>query len=209
MVSLPGTKVSSAGSIGFGTQNVFSIIGWAALAGFAIDMLVVALPPSGALEWRITVLEQLANRAVVLMLGTGFVISSLESRRWLKTISQAAMLTGVALLLSCMLVIYNSITFQNIALTNINSQATQLQDRIQSAQKNPPKDLNISMDELQKAAKQVDAEAANLKQGAQTRVMKAGITSAGNLLIAGIGMVSLGRFGLFLRRNRSSNGYPG
>jgi hypothetical protein len=210
MVSIPGNKVKSiGGSIGFSNQTIFQIIGWACLAGFVIDMTVVALPPSLSLEWRITVLEQLANRAVVMMLGTGFVISSLENRRWLKWLSQTALLFGIALILSCLLVIYNGITLQNRTVTDINTQATQLQNQIQQAQQNPPKDLKLNMEELQKAAKQVDTQAGNLRQDTQTKVMKASISSAGNLLIAGIGMVSLGRFGLYLRRSRSSNNYSG
>jgi low affinity Fe/Cu permease len=208
MVSLPANKAGAGSAIGLTTQTIFQIIGWTCLAGFVIDMLVVALPPSLSLEWRIAMLEQLANRAVVLTLGTGLVISS-SSRRWLKWVSQTALLVGVALLLSCLLVVYNSTTLQNQTVTNINAQATQLQSQIQQMQQNPPKDLKINMEELQKAAKQVDAQANNLKQGTQTRVIKAGISGAGNLLVAGIGMVSLGRFGLFLRRSRSANNYSG
>jgi hypothetical protein len=209
MVSLPSTKTGNIGAIGFTTQSVFQIIGWAALAGFAIDMAVIALPPSLSLDWRITVLEQLASRVVVLMFGTGFVISSLENRRWLKWLSQAALLFGVGLILSCLLVIYNGITLQNRTLTDINTQATQLQNQIQQVQQNPPKDLKLNLEELQKAAKQVDVQANSLRQNTQTKVMKASISSAGNLLVAGVGMVSLGRFGLYMRRSRSSNNYSG
>jgi hypothetical protein len=203
MVSLSGAKAGAGPAIGLTTQTIFQIVGWTCLAGFVIDMLVVALPPSLSLEWRISMLEQLANRAVVLTLGTGLVISSLSSRRWLKWLSQTALLMGVALLLSCLLVVYNSITLQTRTVTDINTQATQLQGQIQQIQQNPPKDLKLNLEELQKAAKQVDAQANNLKQGTQTRVIKAGISGAGNLLVAGIGMVSLGRFGLYLRRSRS------
>jgi hypothetical protein len=210
MVSLPGSKVGNiGGSIGFTTQSIFQIIGWTCLAGFVIDMLIIALPPSLSLDWRITVLEQLANRAVVMMLGTGFVICSLENRRTLKWFSQGALLFGIGLILSCLLVIYNGITLQNRTITDINTQATQLQAQIQQAQQNPPKDLKLNMDDLQKAAQQVDTQAGTLRQNTQTKVMKASVSSAGNLLVAGIGMVSLGRFGLYLRRSRSSNsGYP-
>jgi hypothetical protein len=204
MISLPGTKASNVGAIGFTTQSVFQIIGWACLAGFVIDMLVITLPPSLSLDWRIMVLEQLSNRVVVLMLGTGFVISSLENRRWLKWFSQGALLFGVVLILSCLLVIYNGINLQNRTLTNINTQATQLQNQIQQAQQTPPKDLKLNLEELQKVAKQVDVQAGNLRQDTQTKVMKSSISSAGNLLVAGLGMVSLGRFGMYLRRNRSS-----
>jgi apolipoprotein N-acyltransferase len=209
MVSLPSAKAGNIGAIGFTTQSVFQIIGWATLAGFAIDMAVVALPPSLSLDWRITVLEQLSNRAVVLMLGTGFVISSLSSRRWLKLCAQSALLVGIGLILACLLVIYNGITLQNRTFTDINTQATQLQSQIQQVQQNPPKDLKLNLEELQKAAKQVDVQADSLRQNTQTKVMKASISSAGNLLVAGIGMVSLGRFGLYLRRSRSSNNYAG
>jgi hypothetical protein len=208
MVSIPNNKLARLGiTIDFTIQSVFAIIGWAAVAGFWVDVLVVMLPPSTSLEWRVEVLEQIANRSVVLILGTGFVLISSESRRWLKWVSQGALLMGVALLLSCMLVIYNSIALQSLTVANLNTQATQMQKQIQQMQQSPPPDMKFTAEDLQKAAQELDAAAVTARRGAQAQVIKAGLVSAGNLLVAGVGMVLLGRFGMFLRRNRSATGY--
>jgi predicted PurR-regulated permease PerM len=190
-----------------GARAVFQIVGIACLAGFVIDMLVLALPPNvGNPTWRVGLLQQMADRSIVLLLGTAFTIFSLESRRWLRRISMLSLIVGVLFVLASLLVIRDSMTLQQQAVSNISTQASQAQTQIQNAQTNPPPNLKATPEQLQQLSKQINTQADSLKQTAKTTVLKTSVSSIGNLIVIGLGLIGLGRYGMRVRKNKAAVG---
>jgi hypothetical protein len=190
----------------YGAKGICQIVGFVCLAGFIIDMLVLALPPQlGNAEWRIGLVQQMSDRSIVLLLGSALLIfGNLDNRRWLKKFSTFCLVTGVIFLLSCLLVIADGLKLQQQALTNISNQASQIQTQIQNAQSNPSAvGENITAADLQRASQLLNTQADTLKQNAKRTVLKTGAASISNLVIVGLGLVSLGRYGMNLRRSRA------
>lgn len=189
----------------YGAKGICQIVGLVCLAGFIIDMLVLALPPQlGNVEWRIGLIQQMSDRSIILLLGSALLIfGNLDNRRWLKQFSTFCLVVGVAFLLSCLLVIADGLKLQQQAVSNISNQASQLQTQIQNAQSNPSAaGENITAADLQRASQLLNTQADTLKQNAKRTVLKTGAASVSNLIIVGLGLVSLGRYGMRLRRSR-------
>lgn len=186
-------------------RNICQIVGFVCLAGFAIDMLVLFLPPElRNLEWRAGFMRQLSDRSIVFLLGSALTLfGALNSRRWLKQFSTFCMAAGVVLVLSCLLVITDGIKLNQTALNAISTQENQLRTQIQNAQANPQQLAEgVTPEVLQRFSQQLAEQSATLQQNARTSVFKASIASVGNLLVVGLGLIGLGRYGLILRRNR-------
>jgi ElaB/YqjD/DUF883 family membrane-anchored ribosome-binding protein len=179
-------------------KTLCQIVGLVCLAGFAIDILALVFPPDLlSLEWRINLLQQLGDRSIVFLFGVALTFYGLiDTRRWVRPLSLTCLVIGTAFLLSSVLVIRDGLTFQQQALTAINSQASQLKTQIQAARESAEL-------QLQQISQQVSNQAETLKQNARTGVTKAGFASVGNLAAVGIGLIGLGRYGISLRRDRS------
>jgi hypothetical protein len=172
----------------------------ACLAGFCIDILMLALPPNpGALEWRVTFLQQLGDRAIILLFGMALMMFSvLTVRSVRRNFALASLTIGAVLLLSCVLVIRDGFVLQNQALTNITTRATQAQEQIAAAKLNPPKDVDMAkLDQLEGQLKQ---QSETLQANTKTGVLKTATRSVGNLAVIGMALIGIGRFGL--RSNR-------
>ena len=183
-------------------KGICQIVGLGCLAGFAIDMLVLALPPElGNAEWRIGLIQQLADRSIILLIGSALLVfGNLENRRWLKRLSTVCLAVGLAFFLACLLVIADSIKLQQKAVTNISTQASQLQTQIQSAQSNPSTaGQNVTREDLMRASQVLTTQANTLKQSAKQTVLKTSVSSIGNLMVVGLGLISLGRYGMRTR----------
>lgn len=200
MASISSPIPNSAGS--YGAKGICQIVGAVCLAGFIIDMLVLALPPQvGNVQWRIGLMQQMSDRSIVLLLGSALLIfGNIENRRWLKRLCTAALITGIVFFLSSLLVIADGLKLQQQAVGNIDTQASQLQTQIQSAKANPSiAGENVTAEDLTRASQLLITQADTLKQNAKTTVLKTGVASIGNLIIVGLGLVSLGRYGMRLR----------
>lgn len=200
-VSTPGN--AAEGSYSF--QNVARIIGLVCIFGFFFDMLVLAVPPQGGVEWRIGLVQELANRSIILLLGLGLFIfgSAGKNRGRLRLVSKLSMGIGVLFFLLCLLSVVDSIRLSQQSATAISTQESQLQTQIKTARANPaglPE--NIDLAALDKASKQLTQQAKTLKNDAKRTVFKAGISNIGNLLIVGAGLLGLGRSGMRLSRLR-------
>ncbi len=127
-------------------------------------------------------------------------MGNLENRRWLKRFSTFCLITGVMFFLSCLLVIADGLKLQQQTLGNISDQASQLQTQIQNARSNPSTvGENVTVEDLKRASQSLNTQANSLKQDAKRTVLKTGISTIGNLAIVGLGLVSLGRYGMRLR----------
>ncbi|MBW4582610.1 MAG: HpsJ family protein [Tildeniella nuda ZEHNDER 1965/U140] len=179
------------------------IVGIACLAGFIIDVLILALPPSlGSAEWRIGFLQQVSDRSIILLFGAALTLyGSLEARALRKQLGTVCLAIGVAYLLSCVLVIRDGLTLNDLAVKNITTQATQVQTQIEKAKNDPKAAPNITPEQLQQAAQTVDTRAISLKQNAKTGILKTAIAIVGNLVVIGVALISLGRYGMRSRKS--------
>ncbi|MGA7932083.1 MAG: HpsJ family protein [Kovacikia sp.] len=191
------------GATSYSAKTICKIVGLVCLSGFVIDIAVLALPPNPAsVEWRANFMQQLADRSIIMLLGAALTIFSLNSRRWLKRVSMLSLVLGVIFLLSTLLVIRDSLALQQLAISNISNQASQIQSRIQDAQSKPAVDSKLTPEQLQQASQQLNLQANTLKQTAKTTFLKTGVSSVGNLAVVGLGMISLGRYGMRLRKSK-------
>jgi hypothetical protein len=94
------------------------------------------------------------------------------------------------------------LTLQQQAISSISNQASQIQTRIQDAQSKPTTDAKVTPEQLQQASQQLNLQANTLKQTAKTTFLKTGVASVGNLAVVGLGLVSLGRYGMRLRKSK-------
>lgn len=189
----------------YGAKAICQIVGLVCLLGFLMGMLILALPPQlGNVEWRISIIQQMSDRSIVLFIGAALLIfGNIENRRWLKRISTLCLITGVIFFLSCLLVIADGLKLQQQAITNISNQASQLQTQIQNAQDNPSAvGENVTSEDLREASRLLANQTSSLKQNAKATVLKTGAASIANLIVVGLGLVSLGRYGINLRRSR-------
>lgn len=179
------------------------IVGIICLIGFAIDLIVLALPPNPMiLEWRVGFLQQMSDRSLILPIGTALTLYGYIGRRWLQQISLLSLLGGVLLTLACLLAVRDLSMLQQQSVLTINKQAAQIQTQIQQAQDNPANlPQNITLEQLTQASQQISGRAEALRQSAKLGGVRTGVASVGNLLIAGLGLIALGRYGVRLRRS--------
>jgi len=174
------------------------IVGIACLAGFVVDLLILALPPAlGNPEWRTVFLQQMSDRSIILLFGAALTIyGSLEARALRKQLGFVCLSLGVIYLLSCVLVIRDGLMLNDLAAKNIATQAAQVQTQIQNAKNDPKAAPNVTPEQLQQAAQTIDTRAVSLKQNAKTGILKTAIAIVGNLVVIGIALISLGRYGM-------------
>lgn len=185
------------------TRGICQIVGFVCLFGFALNMLVLFLPPQiGDAAWRIGFLQQFGDRSLVLLIGAALTIAgSLDSRRWSRQFSLFCLFLGGVYLITCLLVVKDTLSLRQVALSNISAQETQVQNEIRNAQSNPAAlGENITLEDLQRASQTLSGQATVVKQAAQTTVLKTGITSVINLVAIGLGLIGLGRYGMSTRQ---------
>ncbi|GAB4369278.1 MAG: hypothetical protein Kow00121_09040 [Elainellaceae cyanobacterium] len=197
------TSTPVPGSSPYGVKGISQIVGFVCLTGFLIDMLILALPPQpGNIQWRVGLVQQFADRSIILLFGAALVLlGSVENRRMLRQFSRFCLLAGVVFFLMCILAIADSVSLQNQALTTISTQESQLQTQIQDAKSNPSAvGEDVTAEDLTRASELLTQQASSLKQNAKTSVLKTVASSVGNLVVVGIGLVGIGRYGMSLRR---------
>ena len=194
------------GESSFGPGNICRVVGLVCVLGFFFDMLVLLLPPQvGNVEWRIGIMQNFANRSIILLFGLALLIygSMGNSRSRLKGVSKLSTILGLVFFLLTLLSIVDSIRLNQQAVNAISGQENQLQTQIREAQANPTAlPDNVNLDQLQEFSQQLTVQADTLKRNAQRTALKTGISNIGNLLLVGAGLIGLGRSGLALSRSR-------
>lgn len=180
-------------------KNICLIVGFTCLFGFIIDTLVLSTPIEPfALQWRINVLQQLGDRSIVLLFAVALLMYAFfDQRRLKRPLGFVCLALGVAFMLSCVLVIRDSLILQSETLQNISNQEQQAQSQIKEAQDgnvNLPE--SVTTEQLRQASQQLSSQASTLKQNARQGITKAGVASMGNLIAVGLGMIGLGRLGI-------------
>jgi hypothetical protein len=175
------------------------IVGLVCLSGFSLGILALGLPANiVSLEWRINFLQQLGDRSITLMFGAALTMWGIcGNRQLLKRLAIVCLIGGIIIHLCSILVIYDSLALRVQALANIDSQANNLQTQIDVGRNNPEfLKTNIAPTSFERASQNVASQAEALKQKAKAQITKTGIVSLGNLIVIGLGLIALGRWGL-------------
>ncbi|MEM9776486.1 MAG: HpsJ family protein [Chloroflexota bacterium] len=185
----------------YGAKPLFLIIGVTCLASFVLDALALGLPPSPySIEWRTTFLEKIGDRSILLLLGAALTMYGIMGNRKLVVkLAAACVIAGIFFHASCLVIIKDSLSLKEQALSNISNQATQLQTQLQESRTSTENAPTLTAQEIAQASQQIDNQAKSLQQRAQVDATKLSIVNAGNFVITGLGLIFLGRFG-FTRR---------
>jgi len=177
--------------------NLCLIVGLACLAGFAVDTFILAVPPSlRSLEWRVAIVQQLADRSIILLFGMALVFyGTLASRSWRRLIPYICLALGVIYLLSCLFVLRDSNKLHKQVVGQIETQAAQIQNQIDSATANPELAQTVTPEQIQQASDLLVSRQAELKANTKQSILKTGVGTVGNLLVIGISFLGLGLFG--------------
>ncbi|MBW4693567.1 MAG: HpsJ family protein [Lyngbya sp. HA4199-MV5] len=191
-------SLSTQSLAGINAKPLCRVVGLACVAGFVVDLLILALPPTlNSAEWRVGFLQQMSDRSIVLLFGAALLIySNLDYRTWRKQLAMLCLVLGIVFQLSCLLVIKDSLSLNDIATRNINVQASQVQSQIETAKTDPKAAPNITPDQLEKASQLVTTRAGSLKNSAKTSILKTAGAIVGNLVVVGLALIGLGRYGM-------------
>lgn len=179
-------------------QSLCIIVGLACLAGFALDLLILALPPDlFNIQWRIGLLQKVGDRSIVLLFGLALMMyGCLANRAFRKQLALLCLVIGIMFSASGVVMVRDSLKLQDITLVNIAIQEDQVRTQIQSARENPQELApELTPEALDQAAQQLSQSADTAKQNARTSLTKIGASSLGNLIVSGIALIALGRFG--------------
>ncbi|MBE9109972.1 hypothetical protein IQ273_11185 [Nodosilinea sp. LEGE 07298] len=184
-------------SYSFSGQAIARIVGLTCVFGFIVDMTALTFPLEAGAAWRVGLLQQMGDRSIVLLIGIALLLySAWESSALRKPLGFVSLSLGTLFLLLCMLVVRDSVSLQYQAVESIGTQAAQLQTQVEQNRSDPNAAPNATPDDFSEALRQIDAQAASLKQNAKTSITKAGIASTSNFVVVSIGLLSLGRLGV-------------
>ncbi|PZO21128.1 MAG: hypothetical protein DCF25_05640 [Leptolyngbya foveolarum] len=200
-------QTMNANGVSFGAKQICFIVGLVCVAGFIVDMLAIGMPPNPFdLPWRIGFLQQMGDRSIVLLFGTALLLySQLGNRRLTRPLSLILLSIGVAFVLSSVLVIRDSLILRDQTINNISTQEQQIQTQIEDSRGNSALPPGVTPEQLDQAAQQITTQAEQLKQNTRNGITKSGLASIGNLIVVGMGLIGLGRFGLTSARKAQRN----
>ncbi|WOD39256.1 hypothetical protein [Nodosilinea sp. E11] len=197
MANIPVRKGGSQALYSSG-QSLSIIVGLACLTGFLVDVAILAVPLDPLdLQWRISLLQQVGDRGIVLLFGLSLLTYGLlNNRSWRKQLALLCLLLGVGFSLSGILVVRDTLKFQTMTLTTITHQQAQVRTQIETARANPAAvSPDLTPEALQQAAQLLDERVNMAKQNTRTGMLKVGAGSIGNLVVLGIALIAVGRFG--------------
>ncbi|MBE9140722.1 hypothetical protein IQ254_26560 [Nodosilinea sp. LEGE 07088] len=179
-------------------QSLCLIVGLACLFGFSVDFLILALPPNPLdIQWRVSLLQQVGDRSVVLLLGLSLTLYGvLANRRLRKQVALLCVALGVMFSLSGLFMVRDSLKLQDLAVTRIAAQEAQVRDQIATAQADPQQvSPDLTPEILQQASQILTDQVDTAKRSAKANALKIGVGSFGNLLVTGLALIAVGRFG--------------
>jgi hypothetical protein len=192
MVSIPPQTSS-----GLGGQAIARIVGFTCLFGFLADMVALTFPLGAGAAWRVGLLQQMGDRSIVLLFGLALIIFSFwDSPQLRKPFSYVSLGVGVLFLLTCILVIRDSLTLQSLAVDRISQEAQQLQTQVEESKTNPEITANATPEDFAQALAAIESQANTLTQNAKTTLTKTSLASTSNFVVMGIGLLGLGRVGI-------------
>ncbi|MGI0490296.1 HpsJ family protein [Alkalinema pantanalense CENA528] len=196
--SLSTPNYANSGTGNTNARGLCRIVGVACLIGFLVDMAVLTFPPAfGELTWRIGFMQQMGDRSIILLFGLALMLySALDTRTLRRQLAIACLAIGIIFPLSCVLVVRDAITFQNMAVNNISVQLERAQKQLAEIKPGENPQLKVTQEQLQTVAKQLSGNAQVAQQTAKNTSIKTGLSSVGNLLVVGLALLGLGRYGM-------------
>jgi len=192
-------------SIGFNShdqrtviQAVFFVVGLVCITGFATNLLALAFYADPmALDWRIAFMQQVSGRSIVLFLGLALVLYSCCHQPAIsRLIAMVCLIIGIVYLISGVLIIRDGLALQNQAIGNIDSQSEQISTQLQSAATNPNLPPEVTPQQIEEAKFQLESQTEALKQNARSSATKSMVAVLSTQIVIGLGLLSLGRFGI-------------
>ncbi|WP_190699078.1 hypothetical protein [Nodosilinea sp. FACHB-141] len=160
--------------------------------------MTAAIPPDPmALEWRISLMQQVSGRSILLFLGVAMVVySSIGQRSLSRYLALACLVGGILFLLSGVIVIRDGLVLQDQALSTIKSEATEIRSQLQTAQVNPNLSSDVTPQRIEEALSQLDVQAEALSQNARNSTTQAMMSMLSTQVVIGLGLLALGRTGI-------------
>ncbi len=189
--------VANNAAAAYDSKPILWIIGAACVIGFLVDMFVLAYPANfGTLEWRASFTQQLADRSIIFLFGAGLLMAGLlNGRVWRKRLALVCITVGIIFQLAGVLTIRDSSVLQKQALERIDSQAEQAETRLDELSSNPELQEQVTSEQLNQLRAQLSNQADTLQGNAKTGLLKAAMSTIGNLVVVGFALIGLGRFG--------------
>jgi hypothetical protein len=180
-------------------QSLCLIVGLACLFGFLANVIVLALPPElFNVQWRIALLQQVGDRSIVLLFSIALLMYGfLSHQTFRKPLALISLAAGVMFTISGMVMVHDSLKLQDMAINRIATQENQLREQIQTARENPAAlSADITPEMLEQATQQLGEQVETAKQSTKTGLLKTGAGSFSSLIITGIALIAIGRFGI-------------
>ena len=183
-------------------QKICLVAGLTCLAGFLVDTMTLSSPISPlVIEWRISFLQLMGDRSVVLFFAVALLLySTYNTHRTRRLLAFTSLVIGVAFLMACVLVIRDSLIVRDETVQNISIQAQQVQTRIEATQDNETFSSRVTPEQIEQASQRLSIQADTLKENARKGIIQSGIASVGNLMVVGIGLIGLSRLGFVRSR---------
>jgi hypothetical protein len=185
----------------FDVNNTFAcklclIMGLVSISGFFIDLAFVALPlqPFEA-SWQLEVVQMLADRSLVLLLGLALLAFALQDNLYLKKpFSRLCLMSGVIFLLLCILVFQSVLSLRETAQASISQQKNQALEQIQAIQTNPQLEAPaITPEQVANATQQINQQTDTIRRNTLRSLYRTLFVSTGNLVVAGLGAIAMSR----------------
>ena len=187
-------------------QSICFVVGSTCIVGFLIDVVVLGAPfILSDLGWRIDFFQQIASRSIIFLFGVALILYSVFDRRQLKRLlATFCLVVGVVSLVSSLVVIHDSLETKNRTFQDINEQEVQIQSRIEASRTSGNFPPEITLSELEDASIAIAQQAEAVKLTASQNIVKASVSTIGNLAAFGVGLIGLSRVGMRKERTHSS-----
>jgi hypothetical protein len=181
-------------------NGIYRIIGITCILGFCLDALILAIPLNpNSLEWQAKVIQSLADRSIILLMGLGLLMSGiLDLRSMRKKLSIGSLGIALLLVILAFMAVWNSNALQQQTSAMLSQKTSQIEAQLQTEKEKAPPGTKITPEQMKQALDRLTAQSETVKQTAQTQILKTGISSAGNLILVSLALFALGRYGLGL-----------
>ncbi|MGP1384427.1 MAG: HpsJ-like protein, cyanoexosortase C-associated [Thainema sp.] len=187
----------SAGTF-YSAKSLCRLVGFTCIAGFLVDLTAIAIPVQlGNIQWRVGFLQQLSDRSIILLFGLALLMYSIvEMRNIRRQLALLCLALGVMFIFSCVLVVRDNTKMRDMTITQINDQAASIQTQIDETRNSPNPDSRITPENIEQASVLLKEQVATLTENAETGLLKTSLASIGNLILVGMALLGIGRYGL-------------
>jgi hypothetical protein len=138
----------------------------------------------------------LGDRSIILLFGLALMLySNLEERLVRKYLVMGCLGLGVMYILMSVLAIRDGVTLNSRTEQQISAKSSQIKSQLEDVQTNPKPNLKVTPEQLEQAGKLLQQQTIALKDNAKKGVLKTSVSSVGNLVVIGLGLLGLGQYG--------------